>query len=343
MPGSQTTIISNLLNTVDGVGADMVSKTYQGLVSHYSPIIYSLTSVYIAISFIKAMRGQLQFNDLIFILLRTVFILTLAMKYDYFCKLIYDIFTNLPLNICKAITIHGGTTSLTSVSTALDQFLDKGITLSKELIGMGGWNNFTYLVFGLMLYLFVGFSTAFAVGLIVLAKCGTIVLLSLSPLFIFAGLFDSTKGLFDSFIKHLITYALIPIVTCAVLMILLSVSDIAIQAYSTTDPSLTNITPLCIASIIQIYMLLQVRAKCAGLSGGFNLPSVAATFSNFGRQMSSPISSMSRSLHGNSTSVANRISEMRPKETTESVLQQRLANSGYSTSARINPPKINSN
>lgn len=342
MTGQQT-IISTILNTVDAVGADMVSKTYQNLVNHYSPVIYGLTTIYIGFCFIKAMRGHLQLNDFTFILIRSVFILTLAMKYDYFCKIIYDVFTNIPLSICKAITINGNNISSQSISSAIDQYLDKGIDMVKEMLSMGGWSNFTYLMFSFILFVFIGLSTGLAVALIVLAKCATIVLLALSPLFIFATLFESTKGLFDGYLRHLITYALIPIMTCSILMILLSVSDIAIQAYhSAGNPTLTNVTPLCITSIIQIYLLSQVTSKCAGLSGGFSLPGFVSALNNLTNKGVSAAGSVANKTANGAMHAAKYLmgkTSNQPQVSSDEMMKQRLKSAGYTPATVINPSK----
>lgn len=276
MSVSQASIISNILASVDSVGVNLVQNTYRNLVNDYSALFYILTTIYIGFCYIKVMRGHLEFKDLTFVILRAICILTLALRYDYFCKLIYDIFTNLPLDICKSITFNSsGNVSIESVSSAIDQYLSNGLDLCKQLFTMSGWSNPIYLLFGFIVFMLISASAAFAVGLIILAKCASMILLSLSPLFIFAALFDSTKGLFDSYIQHLITYALIPIVTCAILMIILSVANVVINnANLLGSITLTNVTPLCLVSVIQIYLLTNVKSKCAGLAGGFNLPNI---------------------------------------------------------------------
>lgn len=301
---SQT--ISFLFETVDKVGAHLVANTYQNLVNHYSPVFYTLVSIYLGFCFIQMKRGHTSFNDFPIIVLRTVVILTFALNYHYFCLYLYDFFTNEPLNVCKAITIKGGAVTPLSVSHALDNFLNTGQQQAVKLFNMGSWNNLTYFVFGIIVFILVLVTTGIAAAVIVLAKCGSTILLALSPLFIFFALFDATKGLFDSYIRQLITYALMPIMTSAVLMILLSVSEIAFQTMDQHDlPNLISLLPLSLMCVIQMYLLLQVKNHAASLAGGFTLPAVGSTlrdglkgFANAAKGTASLVAGMNRTMAG---------------------------------------------
>jgi len=267
--------ISFLLESIDKVGANLVVSTYNNLVYQYSPLFFTLTAVYIGFVFIKMMRGHYDANDFVMLILRAVIILTLVLNYGYFCLFIYDIFTNAPLELCKAITINNGSVESVSVSYALDNFLKEGREAVAKIFSLGSWTNPTYTIFGVILFIMILITSAFAAGLIVLAKCASTVLLGLSPIFIFFALYDSTKGLFESYIRQLITYALIPVMTCTILMILLSVSNSAIDSLKTHITSnFISLIPLGLMCIIQVFLLLQVKAKCAAISGGFAMPSV---------------------------------------------------------------------
>ena len=273
MSSISSNAISFLIEHIDRVGAHLVANTYRNLVSNYSGMIFTLTAVYIGFIFIQMMRGHYDGTDFIMLLFRTVIILTLALNYSDFCFYLYDVFTNEPLKICQAMTMNGSSAEPLSIAHSLDHFLNGGKKAAIHIFTMGSWTNPTYLVFGVLIFLLVLISAAIAAGLIVLAKCASTILLALSPLFIFFALFDATKGLFESYIRQLITYALIPIMTCAVLMILLSVTNnVVAELNGINKPTLVHLMPLSLMCVIQIYLLLQIKGKCADLSGGFSLP-----------------------------------------------------------------------
>ena len=299
--------ISFLLESVDKVGADLVATTYQNLVHQYAAVFFTFTAIYIGFVFLKMKRGHFDANDFMVLVLRAVIILTMAMNYEYFCLYLYDIFTKEPLIICQAMTVNGSSTGTLPVSHALDNFMNGGMEAAKKILAMGSWTNPTYLVFGMLVFILVLIAVALATGLIVMAKCASTVLLALSPLFIFFALYDSTKGLFESYLRQLFTYALIPIMTSAVLMILLSVASIAIEPLEQNGiPTITHLLPLGLMCIIQMYLLLQIKGKCSALAGGLSLPTVISAF----RQAKSEFSSAGQRAGGIASSVSNSIKSL---------------------------------
>jgi len=275
---SEQTIITDMLTQVDHYGANFASQTYHALVAQYSPVIFTLSGIYLALVFLAIKRGTQSFNQLPFILLRMTCILTLALNYDYFCLFIYNIFTQAPLAICQAIvTTPHGTGSLPMIA-ALDQFLLKGLHQANKLFLLGGWSNITYDIFGILLFIATILSVGIALSLILLAKIASVILLALSPIFIFFALYESTKSLFDAYINQLVCYALIPIMTCAVLMIILSVTESSLANINVGDKSgLIVLAPFLLSCLVQIWLLLQVPAKCSALASGFNLRGIMAT------------------------------------------------------------------
>ncbi len=272
-------IIGNLFKLVDQYSAEFVANTYHHIVMNYSSIFYLFSAVYLGFIFIEIQRGARASSDFPFVIIRIVTVLTIALNYNYFCLFVYNVFTNGPLYLCKAITLSENThIEPLNISSALDQFLKGGLTEANKLFSMGSWTNLTYTLFGCFLFLASIVAVAIAAGLIFLAKIASTVILALSPLFIFFALFDSTKGWFDAYLQHLFTYALIPVVTCSVLMIVLSVSSTTIQYMNSDTPSFKLLIPFFIACLVQIWLFLQIPQKCASLASGFNLKGVLSSF-----------------------------------------------------------------
>jgi type IV secretion system protein VirB6 len=272
-------IIGNLFHLVDQYSAQFVANTYHHLVMQYASVLYIFSTIYVGFVFIEIQRGAREGKDFPFVIVRLVAILTVALNYDYFCLFVYNVFTNGPLELCKAITLSDSASlGSLNISNALDQFLKGGLLEVNKLFSMGGWTNITYTLFGCLILLVSLIAVSIATGLIFLAKIASTVILALSPLFIFLALFDATKGWFNSYLTHLLTYALIPVVTCAVLMIVLSVSTTTIQYMNSDTPSFKLLVPFLIACLVQIWLFLQIPQKCASLASGFSLKGVLSSF-----------------------------------------------------------------
>lgn len=274
----QKAIVSSIFECVDKAGADLVAHTYHNLVNQYAGVMWVFVTLYAGFTFIQAMQGQKTFYDLLNTLFRIVIIMTLALNYEYFCLFIYDIFTKEPLMIMKAITIHGNDLGSSSINQALDHYLNLGLQSANQLWMMGGWSNITYSIFGILVFIMTALCGIFAAGLIILSKCALVILLALSPLFILFALFEMTRGMFESYVRHLLTYALVPILVSTVLMILLSVSDVVIQfMHQSPKMSFMAIAPFLFMNGVQIYLLAQVFAKASALGSGFALGGFVST------------------------------------------------------------------
>lgn len=272
-------IISSLLDCVDQVGADLVASTYQNLVHQFSPLIYCLATIFIGILFIRAMRGLVSFDECMMSVLRLVAFLTLAMNYHYFCLFIYDVFTKEPLVLMQAMTIKGnGLIGTVSINGALDNYLNTGLSYATQIFMMGSWTNLTFFLMAFLVLASTYLAAIVATGLIIAAKCGSIILLALSPLFITLAIFDATKGFFEAYIKSLITFSLIPVLVSVILMILFSVAEYIIQFVNQHHIlSFMTVMPFMMMSGIQVYLLMQVYGKASALAGGFSLKSAIST------------------------------------------------------------------
>jgi type IV secretory pathway VirB6-like protein len=295
MADFEKSIVSSILDCVDQVGADLVAHTYANMVHHYADMIWIFAGIYLGFMFLQAMQGKHTFFDLLNITFRLVFILMLTLNYHYFCLFIYDVFTKEPLVMVKAITINGTNAGSQSISQGLDAYLNAGLVHANKLFMMGSWTNPTYCLFGALVLVAAVLGAIYAAGLIILAKCAITILLALSPLFIFCALYDMTRGMFEAYIRHLFTYALIPILSSAILMILFSVTDFVTQfMQQSPNSSFMAIAPFLFMCGIQVYLLAQVFSKASALGSGFALGGFASTM----RQMKNNMGSIANAAAG---------------------------------------------
>jgi type IV secretion system protein VirB6 len=109
------------------------------------------------------------------------------------------------------------------------------------------------------------------------AKMMMAVALALGPIFILFLLFDSTKNLFAAWLHTLITLALIPIVTSAILVLMLSVINVTLPSIKLPAESMQfyGIAPFLALSLATTLILSQVFHICTSLGGGISLSSMS--------------------------------------------------------------------
>ena len=118
----------------------------------------------------------------------------------------------------------------------------------------------------------------FALLLFVYAKMMMAIALALGPIFILFILWDATKGLFTAWLNKLITIALIPIVTSAILVLMLSVIHVTLPDIQQPADKLQfyGIAPFLGLSMATTLILAQVFRICSALGGGMALSSLSA-------------------------------------------------------------------
>jgi type IV secretion system protein VirB6 len=271
-------IVSAVFASVDETGANLVVNTYRNLVNTYEPVMWIFVTLFCGFYFLQMMFGAKAWGDTVPTVFKVVTVMVLATHYDYFGIFIYDIFTREPMEIMKCVSFNSDNINFVSVNHALDEIINAGFTFGNNLMLDGGWMNPIKFIMGFILMVVTALSVGFAAGLVVLAKASTIILLALSPLFIFFALYQSTKSMFDAWIQQLIGYALVPILTCTVVMINFNAMQVSIEMIKQAGtPKLTVIFPYVFMSIIQFYLLAHVLKKAASLAGGFSLAGFHST------------------------------------------------------------------
>lgn len=101
----------------------------------------------------------------------------------------------------------------------------------------------------------------------------TAVALALGPIFILFLLFDATKDMFGAWLRKLITLVLIPIVTSAILALMLSVIKVTLPQLNQPAESMQfyGIAPFLGLALATVLILSQVYGICSSLGGGISI------------------------------------------------------------------------
>jgi type IV secretion system protein VirB6 len=144
----------------------------------------------------------------------------------------------------------------------------------------GGWNNLLAYLYGAIVFICVLALTGYTLFLLVLSKIAVGVMLGLAPFFIILYLFGHTKGIFEGWLRQLITYSLVPIIVYAlyamILVITLQPMNALFTAASAGVPTVTQIAPFLIVNFIALILLQQVLAWAGSIGGGLQLNTAGA-------------------------------------------------------------------
>ena len=117
----------------------------------------------------------------------------------------------------------------------------------------------------------------FALLLFIYAKMMMAVSLALGPIFILFVLWEPTKGMFTAWLQKLVTMALIPVITSAILVLMLSVVSVTLAGINQPVEHLhfSGVAPFLGLSLATTMMLSQVFKICSSLGGGLTLASIS--------------------------------------------------------------------
>lgn len=293
-------MIIDLLNKADNITQQFVMDGYQHLASTYSPEVHSLAALCVIVYGYAAIQGwvSLSLAETLKRLLLIGFVIEFALNAGTFTKYVYDFFTAAPNEIATEVinSIPSAIHSTDGVNGALEQTWYDGIKCVFAMFDHGGLNHPLPYLWGVFVFILVLLQVGIALVELILAKFGLAIFLVLSPLVIPTLLFKATKEmLFDGWLKHLITFAFIPVFITAALalgLVLLSSAAGSVKAAVDNDTmTITVIVPYLIGSFVCIGLLIKAAHMASSLASGFSMgmtPYLASKASDFRRWVTKP-------------------------------------------------------
>lgn len=277
------TFFSGTLNTVDAVVGNFVSNAYTHFIEANTGVITSLFTVYVMFIGYQFIHHNHHFN-LSTVMKHLVVLLCvygLVMNWHLYHLFIYNIFTKEPGNIAQVlINSAGALQGDTSIAHALDAIYAAVCNATVRLFGQVNFSvsGMGFIAYAGLVFVIGTLMCIFALLLFIYAKMMMAIALALGPIFILFILWETTKGMFSAWLSKLITIALIPIVTSAILVLMLSVINVTLPNIDTKVETMQfyGIAPflgLCLATTL---ILSQVFRICSSLGGGISLASISA-------------------------------------------------------------------
>lgn len=264
--------ISSTLSKVDAISVKFVSGTFNNIVSNSEGVITLVFTLYIIVMGYRFLTHTLD-ADISTITRKLIIMLiayALLMNWELYNLFMYNIFTREPLELSKLIVGAGGT------ENALNKIFSAGIDAANRLFASVDFHHIMNLFYGLVVAFAATLNCIFALCLLIYAKVVLAVMLALAPIFVLFMLWDFTKSLFTSWLHQLLNFALVPIVTTAILAFMLQVVDSTTQDLAGIQDAniLGIILPFTLMNFINFALLKQVLRICASLSGGMTMQQI---------------------------------------------------------------------
>lgn len=278
-----SSFISDTLNTVDSIIGTFVINAYTHFVEANADVITLVFTVYVMFLGYQFLNHHQQAN--LNTIMRHVIVMAcvygMIMNWQLYQLFVYNIFTNEPGHIAQIlISSTGQYQAAGNIAGALDTIYSAVINASMGFFSQIGFSSsgIAFIFYGCFVFAIGSALCVFALLLFIYAKMMMAVALALGPIFILFILWESTKGMFTAWLNKLITLALIPIVTSAILALMLSVINVTLPKMTMPpeDLQLYGIAPFLGLSLATTLILAQVFSICSTLGGGLTLASLSA-------------------------------------------------------------------
>lgn len=229
-------------------------------------------------------------SDLIWWWARAMVFATVAGTASYYSAFVTDTFWTAPSQLAQVVAVGSfnpadirmDNEGQIQMGTALDLAANRGFCNATNLWkATSSWDpidGIGFFLMGLLLIAAVVIFIAIAAGLIFIGYVSLGIVTSLGPLFIIAGIWDTTKPMFESFIRTATNYALYGVVVMMIVGITLGLitafSNSALGA-ATSGMAISEAIVLAVRTAIvfaiAVAMLLKADDISASLVGGISL------------------------------------------------------------------------
>lgn len=168
---------------------------------------------------------------------------SLATQWSFFSLFVYNVLTNGPNELSAILCQSLGKVSMNSASVndTLQTVFDQGMALGVTTWNSGGLNSVSYYLYAVLIWLGILAVAGVALLEFVVAKFGLALLLVLAPVTCLLILWEGTKGIFESWLRQLLSFALVPLFVTASLMLLLMLLQTALNTCKLPSPKTTTL------------------------------------------------------------------------------------------------------
>jgi type IV secretion system protein VirB6 len=243
-------------------------------------LIFTLYVMMLGYQFISH-NHHFQLGDVIKRIILMLCVFGLIMNWQLYHLFVYNIFTNEPANITHILIGAAGDGHASGdIATALDDIGEAVVNAASGFFGEISFSasGVAFFFYGLLVFFIGMLMCIYALLLFIYAKMMMAVSLALGPIFILFIMWEPTKGLFNAWLNKLITIALIPIITSAVLVLMLSVINVTLPhlRQPVGDMQFVGIVPFLGLCFTTVLILSQVLKISSALGGGISIAGLSS-------------------------------------------------------------------
>lgn len=270
------TLYRDSLNYINAVCESYVGENVVAVAHVVGPFLTTMLVLYVALWGFASMRGLIRepANEFTNRVLKLSAILGIGFNMANYNILITNTFLRGPDEFVAGLARSPGSNGVIS---GLDAMLNDGLQLTARFWAKAGVldGDFgMYLIAGAVIIVTI-VVTAYAFFLMALSKVVLTAVVAIGPVFFIGLLFEATAGFFNSWLRQLANYFLVPMLVVMVNLLVMKLFANAASgpAAMTSSAEVAEVFPFLAMGLVCLLALASVLSIAAGLAGGVSLSS----------------------------------------------------------------------
>lgn len=270
------TLYRDSLNYINAVCESYVGENVVAVARVVGPFLTTMLVLYVALWGFASIRGLIRepVNEFINRIVKLAAILCIGFNTANYNILITNTFLRGPDDFVAGLARSPGTNGVIS---GLDAMLYDGLLLTTRFWSKAGVldGDFGMYLIAAAVIVMTIVVTAYAFFLMALSKVVLTAVVAIGPVFFIGLLFEATAGFFNSWLRQLANYFLVPVLVVMInlLVMKLFASAASGPAAMTSSAEVVEVFPFLAMGLVCLLALASVLSIAAGLAGGVSLSS----------------------------------------------------------------------
>jgi type IV secretion system protein VirB6 len=290
---STSGVLTNALELVDCYTNSFVFDAYTHVLgpgSGFAAVLTTALVLYVAIYGIQIGLGtaSLTLDQFGPRLLKIGFIVALLSAWPTFQRLVVDVAFSAPAGVGgEMLNLLGtGSGGQSGVVGGIDRFYDKMMDAAASYMARADLTNLDFYVAAGFVWAVTLLAMFFAFGFLLVAKLATALILGVGPIFIALFLFAGTRGLFEGWLRSLLTFSLVPLFLLTSLAMLLAITSGTVDTIhaeaAAGNMTWDNLVLLLVITAGFALLFVQIPHITAGIAGGVSIGGIGAALAAAG-------------------------------------------------------------
>ena len=271
--------VKSIIDQTDTATQTYIQNVWTTFDTQATPLVLAVATIALVLVGYLMLTGRVRVNSPEFIsrLIRWTLIFVLLLNMPGVYGFAYPLVTAVPTTIAQfMLTQAPRAPDEDQVIGMIESVMEAGINAAGRVWQDASYFSLTPYIISSLLLITALLLAIVATVLLVLSKLAVGILLAVAPFFLGLRLLDIGTGLFEGWLRQLLTFALVPIFVYSLIALNFTILEEShLQLTRATQPgalvTLTTVIPFVLVGIANLVLLTQVMGWAGGVGGGIAL------------------------------------------------------------------------